>query len=373
MLEALVTLAFLGMARLIAYVRYVNARPERPFGVNDLHETTGSLDMQITKVRSQLFIRLEQVAVHLRRAQNTLSALGESVAERTLRLQGAVRARKNGLRKLLASSLDTIRRTNGTITKFGSELFLKVQVWLRRAQNTLSALGESVAERTLRLQGAVRARKNGLRKLLASSLDTIRRTNGTITKFGSELFLKLQVRLRRAQNTLSALGESVAEKPRRLQEALRDRENGLRKLLASSPDAIVVTNGDHRFVAANPNALQLFGVTETNIRQFTIDAFLPGGQILDFDANGLPFMKREERHGKCKIRRLDGSVRVAEYVFVANFVPLRHLSRFHDVTPGKMKFMRATVIKRAKVSSKTASQNRIAPHDGEQLSLLRCR
>jgi PAS domain S-box-containing protein len=308
MLEALVTLAFLGMAGLIAYVRYVNARPARPFGVNDLHETTGSLDMQITKVRSQLFIRLEQVAVHLRRAQNTLSVLGESVAERTVRLQRAVRARKNGLRKLLASSLDAIRRANGTITKFGSELFLKVKVWLRRAQNALSALGES-----------------------------------------------------------------VAEKPRRLQEALRDRENGLRKLLASSPDAIVVTNGDHRFVAANPNALQLFGVSETNIKQFTIDAFLPGGQILDFDANGLPFMKREERHGKCRIRRLDGSVRVAEYVFVANFVPLRHVSRFHDVTPGKMKFMRATVIKRAKVSSKTASQNRIAPLDGEELSLLRCR
>src|SRR6478736_2870694 len=161
MLEALVTLAFLGIAGLIAYVRYVNARPARPFGVNDLHETTGSLDMQITKVRSQLFIRLVQVAVHLRRAQNTLSVLGESLAERTLRLQRAVRARKNDLRKLLASS----------------------------------------------------------------------------------------------------------------------------------PDAIVVTNGDHRFVAANPNALQLFGVSETNIKQFTIDAFLAGGQILDFDANDLHFMK----------------------------------------------------------------------------------
>jgi PAS domain S-box-containing protein len=156
-----------------------------------------------------------------------------------------------------------------------------------------------------------------------------------ITKFRSGLFIafeQMAVQLQRAQNTLTRLGRSVAEKPRRLKEALRDRENGLRKLLASSPDAIVVTNGDHRFVAANPKALGLFGISETNMRKFTIDAFLPDGHILGFDADGPPFMRREERHGKCKIRRLDGSVRVAEYVFVANFVPLRHLSRFHDIT-----------------------------------------
>jgi PAS domain S-box-containing protein len=163
-----------------------------------------------------------------------------------------------------------------------------------------------------------------------------------ITKFRSGLFFALEqmtVHLQRAQNTLTRLVRTFAEKRRRLQEALREREDGLRKLLASSPDAIVVTNGDHRFVAANPNALQLFGVSETNIRQFTIDAFLPGGQILDFDANGLPFMKREERHGKCRIRRLDGSLRIAEYTFVTNFAGRRHLSRFQDVTPEKMKFI----------------------------------
>jgi PAS domain S-box-containing protein len=163
-----------------------------------------------------------------------------------------------------------------------------------------------------------------------------------ITKFRSGLFIALEqltVNLQRAQNTLMRLGRSVAEKHRRIQEALRERENDLRKLLAGSPDAIVVTNGDHRFVAANPKALDLFGISQTNMRKFTIDAFLPDGQILDFDANGPPFIRREERHGKCKIRRLDGSLRVAEYVFVANFVPLRHLSRFRDATPEKMKFL----------------------------------
>jgi PAS domain S-box-containing protein len=163
-----------------------------------------------------------------------------------------------------------------------------------------------------------------------------------ITKLRSELFIafeQMAVHLQRAENALTRLVRGFAEKHRRLREALREREDGLQKLLASSPDAIVVTNADHRLVAANPRALDLFGISEANMGKFTIDAFLPHKQILDFDGNGPPFIKREERHGKCRIRRLDGSLRIAEYTFVTNFAGRRHLSTFHDVTPEKMKFV----------------------------------
>ena len=132
---------------------------------------------------------------------------------------------------------------------------------------------------------------------------------------------------------LARLMQSFAKTHRKLQETLREREDGLRKLLKTSPDAIVVTNADHRFVAANPRALELFGISEANMGKFTLDAFLPHQQILDLDGNGPPFMKREERHGKCRIRRLDGSLRVTEYTLVTNFAGRRHLSRFHDVVP----------------------------------------
>jgi PAS domain-containing protein len=226
------------------------------------------------------------------------------------------------------------------ITKFRSELFIALQqatVHLQRIQSTLTRLGKSIAEKPRRLQEAIRVGENGLRKLLANSLHAIVVFNGKTTKFRSELFIALEqvtVHVQRAQNTFTSLGRSVAQEPRRLQ-AVRVRENGLRKLLASSLDAVVVTNGDRRLVAANPKALDLLGISEANMRQFTIDAFLPHGQILDFDGTGPPFLRREERRGKCKIRRLDGSLRVAEYIFVANFVPLRHLSRFRDVTPEK--------------------------------------
>lgn len=126
---------------------------------------------------------------------------------------------------------------------------------------------------------------------------------------------------------------SVIEKPRRVRQDLHARENELRELLASSLDAVIVTNNRRRFVTANPKALDLFGVSEKNLGKFTIDVFLAHGQIPHFDRSGSPFMRRQERHGICKIRRLDGSLRVVEYAFVANFVPFRHLCRFRDVTP----------------------------------------
>ena len=75
-----------------------------------------------------------------------------------------------------------------------------------------------------------------------------------ITKFSSQLFVGLEqvaVQLQRAQTTLVRIGRSVAEKRQRIQVAFRERDNDLQKLIASSPDAIVVTNGDHRFVADN--------------------------------------------------------------------------------------------------------------------------
>jgi PAS domain S-box-containing protein len=217
------------------------------------------------------------------------------------------------------------------ITKYRSQLFATsehVALHIRQAQNALATLGRNIAEM---LQEAVRARENDLRKLLASSLVAIVVTDRKIAKFRSQLFVALEqarVSLQRTQNTLLRLARSTAEKRWRLQEAVRARENDLRKLLAGSLDAIVVTNGDRRFVAANPKALDLFGISEANMREFTIDAFVPYGQILDFDGTGPPFIRQKERSGNCNIRRLDGGLRVAEYIFVANFVPRRHLCRF---------------------------------------------
>ena len=286
---------------------------------------------KIIAFSSRLLAAFQQVTAYLRRALNTLTVRGKSVLEKTQRLQESYRA--SDLRKVLASSLDAIAATSDKIIAFSSRLlaaFQQVTAYLRRALNTLTVRGKSVLEKTQRLQESYRA--SDLRKVLASSFDAIAATGGKITKFRSQLFAALEqvtVHLRRGLSTLTVRGKNALEKSRRLQEARRARENDLRELLASSVDAIVVTNVDRRFVAANPKALRLFGVSEANIRQFTIDAFLLG-QIRYFDGNGLPFISREERQGECQVRRLDGGLRLTEYMFVANFVPFRHLFRFRN-------------------------------------------
>lgn len=159
-----------------------------------------------------------------------------------------------------------------------------------------------------------------------------------ISKIRSQLSLAFEyanVNLQRMQDAIARFRRMAVKKHQELHEAVRERENRLVGLLTSSFDAIVLTNDEHRILAANPPALALFGISQKNIGKFTIDAFLPIERIRDFERSGPPFLRGKERGGECQIRRLDGRQRVAEFSFQANFVPGRHLVKFHDVTPAK--------------------------------------
>ena len=207
------------------------------------------------------------------------------------------------------------------VTKFRSQLLIaleQVTVQLHDRQNTLTGLVRRV----------VRTSETERRKLLARLFHATVVANDKITNQLSAAVRQVTLRLQRGQDALTGLAKTVADKPRRLQEAVHAREGQLRKSLASSFDAVVVTNADRSLVSANPIALRLLGVSGANLGRFTLDAFLPHGQLPYLDAKGSHLIGREERRGQCKIRRLDGRIRVAEYVFVPNFVPFRHLCRF---------------------------------------------
>ena len=146
------------------------------------------------------------------------------------------------------------------------------------------------------------------------------------------VFENVSVRLQRARDALANLKQRAIKEHRRWQEVLLERKGRVGRLLADSLEAVVVTNDKRRLLAANPPALALLGVSPKNLERFTIDAFLPASELLEFERNGPLFLRGRERRGECEIRRLDGSRRVVEFTFQANFVPRRHLSRFRDVT-----------------------------------------
>jgi PAS domain S-box-containing protein len=146
------------------------------------------------------------------------------------------------------------------------------------------------------------------------------------------VFENVSVRLQRARRAIANVKQRAITEHRRWQEVVLERKGRIGHLLADSLEAIVVTNDKRRLLAANPSALALFGVSPRNLEKFTIDAFLPASELLEFERNGPLFLRGRERRGECKIRRLDGSLRVVEFTFQANFVPRRHLSRFRDVT-----------------------------------------
>jgi PAS domain-containing protein len=223
------------------------------------------------------------------------------------------------------------------ITNVRSQLLIaseQVTVYAGHAQNVFAKVRASVANGSQRLHEAIRAAGNDLRNWLESILEAIVVPSRTITVLSSQLFVALKpltVHLHAVQNTFGRLRTSVADEPRRLQEAIRARESDLPRLLESSPDAIVLLNTHLRFVASNPKASDVFGISQKNMKMFAMDAFLPRGQIVPgFDDKSALFITRKEWHGECQIRRLDGSLRVAEFIFVANYLPFLHLCMFRN-------------------------------------------
>jgi len=291
---------------------------------------------KITKLRPQLAIASERAAAQVESAQSALGKLGTGIAGGLLE---ALRSIRNALRRLQASFLAAVVFTNGKIGKLRPQLVSaseRAAAQVESAQSALGRLGTGIADGLLE---ALRSIRNALRKVYVGFLDAIFAVRRAIANCGSKLFAALKqvaAPFQRAYRALVKVTRSVMDRPRRLEEARLARENDLQTLLASSADAIIITNSERRLVAANSQALDIFGVSELNMSNFTIGTFLSQRQILDFDRDRSPFIGLEERHGKCKIRRLDGSVWVAECIFVANVVPRRDLYRFVNVAPQKI-------------------------------------
>src|SRR5215831_11675411 len=303
---------------------------------------------KVTKAKAQVSIAFKKGTGHLREAQNRLARLRKRIAEkrqkqaeerRARKLQKPpkeLRAREDGLRVPEARPREGVVGAN-KITKVKAQPAAAPEQWtahLLQAHNPLAGLTRSIAGKPQKLPEEPRTQENELRVPEARPREATVAANSQVTRAKGRVSSAIEhgaTRLRRARKRLAGPGGNTVDKRQRGRQEVCARESQMRELLANSPDAIAVINGDHCFVTANQRALDLFGVSEKNLRKFNIDVFLFRGQIPDLHQNGSFFMGRPERHGKCMIRRVDGSMRAAEFAFVADFLPLQHLCRFYDL------------------------------------------
>jgi PAS domain-containing protein len=206
------------------------------------------------------------------------------------------------------------------ITNFRSHLLMAsalVTLHIRQAQNAFVKVRTTVVDKFQGLGEAIRATGDDLENLRSQPSRAPR---------------SMTVHLQGVRKALGKLrNRVVVDKPQKLHQAIGARANDLPTLLEGSPDAVVALNTDFRFVAANPKALHLFGISERNLKMFAMDAFLSRAQIFAArDEGSRTFISRREWHGECRIRRLDGSLRVAGFIFVANYLPFLHLCMFRN-------------------------------------------
>ena len=217
------------------------------------------------------------------------------------------------------------------IAKFTSQLSVswdQASARLRPAENVLDQGKRRVANWLWLVR---RDFARDCRMLAADSRRMLITANETLTRLGSLVLATSRPVAMKFQNAQDAVS-----KPQGTRRSHRTNENDWHDLVASSPDAVVVTDGNRRLVAANTRALELFGISELNMRNFTLDAFVTSAGPSDFDWSDTRAKGREAKLNRCKIRRLDGGLLVADCQFVAGIVRRRHLFKFVNVTPYKI-------------------------------------
>src|SRR5215472_4235909 len=292
---------------------------------------------KITKVKAQPAAAPEQWTAHLLQAHNPLAGLTRSTGGKPQKPPEELRAREDELRVPEARPREANVEADRKISKVEAQPPAAFGQWtehLLQAQNPLAGLTRSIAGKPQKPPEEPRTQENELRVPEARPREATVAANSQVTRAKGRVSSAIEhgaARLRRARKRLAGLGGNTVDKRQRGRQEVGARESQMHELLANSPDAIALINGDHCFVTENQMALDLFGVSEKNLKKFNIDVFLFRGQIPDLHQNGSFFMGRPERHGKCMIRRVDGSMRAAEFAFVADFLPLQHLCRFYDL------------------------------------------
>lgn len=109
-------------------------------------------------------------------------------------------------------------------------------------------------------------------------------------------------------------------------------EARFRALFDSAMDGVVVADDDGRYLAANPAALALFGLTREQLVTRRVHEIGWVKDVAEPENAWERFRNEGQQRGQFVLTRPDGEVRTLEYSATAEFVRGQHLSVLRDVT-----------------------------------------
>jgi PAS domain S-box-containing protein len=111
---------------------------------------------------------------------------------------------------------------------------------------------------------------------------------------------------------------------------LSAQERQFRAVFEGTLDALVITDDQGQYVAANPAAADLFGLPRGELVGKRIGDFAPG--VSNGESQWSSFLDADDRRGEFELVRPDGETRTVAVAATANVLPGRHLSALRDVT-----------------------------------------
>jgi PAS domain S-box-containing protein len=128
-----------------------------------------------------------------------------------------------------------------------------------------------------------------------------------------------------------------------------------RAIFEAALDALVVVDDEQRFIAANPSACDIFGVSlETLLTRNLLD-FIDRGEQPGAQHLWQQFRERDRSQGEIRIRRFDGTFIDVEYRATADISENRHLSVLRPLTERH----EARAVQAELLSQLEAHQNRL--------------
>jgi PAS domain S-box len=145
-----------------------------------------------------------------------------------------------------------------------------------------------------------------------------------------------------------------------------------RAVFEALQEAALITDDERRYVAVNPAACRLLGLSQESILGRRVEEFSPPGTSEAVLRQWEEFIAAGRQSGDFIMTRPNGELRHVRFTATANIVPGRHLSILRDVTAAKLRETAYRESQEREELSRQATEAALEMHRGveEQLTLI---